>query len=338
MLPAWSPAASAQEAPLPEDFASPEEARAAATRLFEQQDAPAALALLRGGSEAWPEDVPLWTTAAGFLLSTGDLVGLEELLAAADRHGQGAELAPWRVTGAVLARLTHAPWPAVDPEAELAAWSARGEEESLMADSLLLVDAVVRYQADEHAPGAGELVARADRLLTRSPPSLPALQAGVAALTLIEDYGLAKQRIEEATRSGLTQAEGGRLLGQIQLVEAAATGDPRDRRSARRTYARLEDSSPTARAEAEIARLSCRPPPDGDEAERTAEGLRGLRPELDETWRTAIDATLATLASGSPRWILDVSGRADLDLGLGPAGPRLAVTMTPVAALLPVAK
>lgn len=344
----WPATAVAQEAPVePEASAEapvvppPTAFLDAAKERFEAQDLPNALSVLRQGLDAWPEELELWTTASGFLLASGDVEGLGFLLDEADRHGLSAELAPHRVTAAVLARAMGAspdsPLWKVDIDGELAAYAQRGEPESLLADSLSLVDVVVRFEMTEgtEQPGAGELVRRADRLLTHQPPTIDALRAGAAALTLVDDFALARQRLEEAVAAGV-DAE--RLLAQIQLVEAADTGRRADSKAALRTYAHLADDSPTARAEALIAELSCKGPPKGAKAEQVVERLRALRPELDETWQGAIDTTLATLAASPDRWLLDASGSADANVSFGPLGPQLQVTMAPVAALLPVVK
>lgn len=345
MLLPWPVTAAAQEATAPDEVSpptpSPEEFLDAARARFEQQDVTGALLAVRQGLDAWPGELDLWTTAAGFLLATGDVEGLGFLLEEADQHGLSPELTPHRVTAAVLARATGASpesslWK-VDIDGELATYAARGEPESLLADSLSLVDVVVRFEITEGTdqPGAGELARRADRLLTHQPPTIDALRAGAAALTLVDDFALARQRIEEAIGQGL-DAE--RLLAQIQLVQAADTGLRADSKAAFRTYAHLADDTPSARAEALIAELSCKGPPKGRKAEQAVERLRALRPELDETWQGAVDTTLATLAAHPDRWTLDASGSADANVSFGPLGPQLQVTMAPVAALLPGGK
>jgi hypothetical protein len=292
----------------------PEAAVVQATEQFQQGDLDAAIATLEDAVQSWPTAPEPRLALATWLLASGRLDRLGVVLAEAPADQREA-LTPHRMVGALLASSVEGVGPdnplrAVSIEAECEALRARGGEQAVFADTLALVQAVMRRSEAGVDPAADEAVAeRATALLVRAEPSVAAMQAGAAALTLVDGWALAIDGVKRAMASGADRSAGTLLLARMHLLWGLRDEKAGHLATAEKLLRKVDavDGVSAAALGAErfavtLARTDLPRGPDGRATEaRVREVLGALDATLegDQRWIEALSLTLATVATAN---------------------------------------
>jgi hypothetical protein len=306
-----TPAAS----PAPEGPATPDDAVKAAMAHVQEGDVDRALAVLQDATHRWPDAGDPWVLLASYQLASGRLDGLGATLAAAPAAHRDA-LAPHRLIGALVARTSEGlppghPLLAVVLDAELAAFDARGGHDAEFADLVRLVEVVILQSRGDTGPEvAAELVSRAVALVDRpGGASRASMEAGAAALTMVDAWTEAIDAVGRAAKSGADPAAAALLVARMHVLWGLRDDDRRRLEKGRKLLAKIDEvkevSAAALAAERFAVDLALRPLPTGAEGRATEARVREVLGALDPSvpadlpWAQALSTTLASVATSN---------------------------------------
>jgi hypothetical protein len=308
--------------------ATPEQAVAAADGQVAAGEVDLALAALRDATRRWPDARDPWVSLASYQIASGRLDDLAETLAAAPTAHRDA-LALHRVVGALVAQAsgtlppTH-PLRAVVLDEALAPFDARGGADAEFAATVRLVEAVLAKARGDGGPGAdAALAARAVALVDRPAASRAAMEAGAAALTMVDRWDAALDAVGRAAKAGADPAAAALLTARLQVLWGLRTTHRRRLEKGSALLSALDDGpgpSPAAlAAERDAVSLALAPLPRGAETSAVADRLRARLGALDPAaaadapWIEALSITLASLSTAADQAEAAVSALRAVD-------------------------